>query len=461
MAGFGFSMPDFAAGLSSLNDIGERFSKIREDIESTLDATLRGEVQDDSAAFDEPEQELDDNDDRSQEEESTQPNGEPSPAAALDRDDSKDATAAEDLPTGPPAAELALLRETLRVREQQAEQAAIQMAHMASVVEQLTQRNEELALKAAAVSQQDVEELERDFSARLAAAERKAYALTKERDMLRRSCEQTTALQDKLKEKDEMIQEVMAEGEKLSKKQLAQETTLRKLRQQNRELSGQVEDLGARLGTAQQAASEAGARVESALAELAAQREQHAAQLAADRATHAQALQEAHAAQAAAEQRAADAARTGAVQQLRGSETRAAALEKSLAELRAEAEAQRMRWEEREELLSGEVTALQRRCAVAEARSADVEASLPSATRPLLHQLEAMQAAAVSQAEAWAAAEREAVARLEAALQAGRREKDERIEELVADLSDARALYRQQIEFMADRLAELQLKQRQ
>lgn len=89
----------------------------------------------------------------------------------------------------------------------------------------------------------------------------------------------------------------MAEGEKLSKKQLAQETTLRKLRQQNRELSGQVEDLGARLGAAQQAASEAAARVESALAELAAQREQHAAQLAADRATHAQALQEAHAAQ--------------------------------------------------------------------------------------------------------------------------------------------------------------------
>ncbi|KAL6771040.1 hypothetical protein ACKKBF_B33680 [Auxenochlorella protothecoides x Auxenochlorella symbiontica] len=645
MAGFGFSMPDFAAGLSSLNDIGERFSKIREDIESTLDATLRGEVQDDSAASDEPEQgeeetsavaetlppvpdaaetasdpteavleaakaaeghstpgsdarsegwsedddvglqaaplspahpsssrdapaaadggprpkqherqeasdpdsprqqspqalsageaqpssgndapadaprvqkpddiveskgkaaslderpakaehqqlssaaatatpagtttaaeaagsgqtspsaaapsrdpELDGNDDRSQEEESTQPNGEPSPAAALDRDDSKDATgdqgmavqiqedasvlsplpkasddgpspAAEDLPMGPPAAELALLRETLRVREQQAEQAAIQMAHMASVIERLTQRNEELALKAAAVSQQDVEELERDFSARLAAAERKAYALTKERDMLRRSCEQTTALQDKLKEKDEMIQEVMAEGEKLSKKQLAQETTLRKLRQQNRELSGQVEDLGARLGAAQQAASEAGARVESALAELAAQREQHAAQLAADRATHAQALQEAHAAQAAAEQRAADAARTGAVQQLRGSETRAAALEESLAELRAEAEAQRMRWEEREELLSGEVTALQRRCAVAEARSADVEASLPSATRPLLHQLEAMQATAVSQAEAWAAAEREAAVRLEAALQAGRRAEEGR-----------------------------------
>lgn len=43
MAGFGFSLPDFSAGLSSLNDIGERFAKIREDIESTLDATLRGD----------------------------------------------------------------------------------------------------------------------------------------------------------------------------------------------------------------------------------------------------------------------------------------------------------------------------------------------------------------------------------------------------------------------------------
>lgn len=35
-------------------------------------------------------------------------------------------------------------------------------------------------------------------------------------------------------------------------------------------------------------------------------------------------------------------------------------------------------------------------------------------------------------------------------------EKDERIEELVADLSESRTLYHQQIEFMADRLAQLQ-----
>ena len=42
----------------------------------------------------------------------------------------------------------------------------------------------------------------------------------------------------------------------------------------------------------------------------------------------------------------------------------------------------------------------------AEARHEELSAKLPEATRPLLRQMEAMQAAAAAQAEAWAAAER-------------------------------------------------------
>lgn len=50
MAGFGFSFTDLTSGLASLNDIGERFNKIREDIESTLDKTLGAALPNDPQA---------------------------------------------------------------------------------------------------------------------------------------------------------------------------------------------------------------------------------------------------------------------------------------------------------------------------------------------------------------------------------------------------------------------------
>lgn len=53
--------------------------------------------------------------------------------------------------------------------------------------------------------------------------------------------------------------------------------------------------------------------------------------------------------------------------------------------------AQRSAADEREELLSGEVAELQRRCGEAEARQQEMAARLPEATTPLLRQIEAMQ----------------------------------------------------------------------
>lgn len=76
---------------------------------------------------------------------------------------------------------------------------------------------------------------------------------------------------------------------------------------------------------------------------------------------------------------------------------------------------QRASADEREELLAGEVSGLQRRCAEAEARQQEVAARIPEATQPLMRQLEAMQAAATQQAAAWAEAERGLQERLRAA----------------------------------------------
>jgi hypothetical protein len=58
---------------------------------------------------------------------------------------------------------------------------------------------------------------------------------------------------------------------------------------------------------------------------------------------------------------------------------------------------------------------MQRRGQAAESRHEELAAALPEATRPLLRQIEAMQAAAGAHAQAWAAAERSLQERLSAA----------------------------------------------
>ncbi|KAI5317075.1 hypothetical protein L3X38_036782 [Prunus dulcis] len=81
----------------------------------------------------------------------------------------------------------------------------------------------------------EVESLREEYHQRVATLERKVYALTKERDTLRREQNKKSDAAALLKEKDEIINQVMAEGEELSKKQAAQEGQIRKLRAQIRE----------------------------------------------------------------------------------------------------------------------------------------------------------------------------------------------------------------------------------
>lgn len=179
-------------------------------------------------------------------------------------------------------------------------------------------RNEELARKSAKASEEDIKQLTEEMEARLGASERKVYALTKEREMLRRGNEKLASANDLLKEKDNIIaqvtrllaarlaegrtggafqgangrfvltfslsvcqykpqprsrrgagslsheqvvreqwppllpaleswdwSQVMAEGEQLSKKQLAQESTIKKLRQQLKEAEISRKELAA------------------------------------------------------------------------------------------------------------------------------------------------------------------------------------------------------------------------
>ncbi len=71
----------------------------------------------------------------------------------------------------------------------------------------LQAKNEELARKSAAISEEDMEAVRAEFEARLGAADRKVYALTKERDALRRGADKLNSANDLVKEKDAIIQQ--------------------------------------------------------------------------------------------------------------------------------------------------------------------------------------------------------------------------------------------------------------
>ena len=69
-------------------------------------------------------------------------------------------------------------------------------------------KNEELVVKAAKVSEEDMAAVQAECERRLGAAERKVYALVKERDALRRGSDKLSSAHDLLKEKDSIIAQV-------------------------------------------------------------------------------------------------------------------------------------------------------------------------------------------------------------------------------------------------------------
>ncbi len=72
----------------------------------------------------------------------------------------------------------------------------------------LQARNEELVIKAAKVSEEDMAAVQAECERRLGAAEHKVYALVKERDALRRGSDKLSSAHDLLKEKDSIIAQV-------------------------------------------------------------------------------------------------------------------------------------------------------------------------------------------------------------------------------------------------------------
>ncbi|KAK6125079.1 hypothetical protein DH2020_041195 [Rehmannia glutinosa] len=264
-------------------------------------------------------------------------------------------------------------------------------------------------------SEADIESLREEYHQRVAAVERKVYALTRERDTLRREQNRKSDAAALLKEKDEIINQVMAEGEQLSKKQAAQESHIRKLRAQIRELEEEKKGLLTKLQVEEnkvESLKRDKAATENLLQETV---ENHQAELSTQKEYFTNALNAAKEAEALAEARANTEARTELESRLREAEDRESVLVQTLDELRQTLSRREQQAVFREDMLRRDIEDLQKRYQESERRCEELITQVPDSTRPLLRQIEAMQETAARRAEAWVAVERSLNSRLQEA----------------------------------------------
>ncbi|KAL2609084.1 hypothetical protein R1flu_027657 [Riccia fluitans] len=310
------------------------------------------------------------------------------------------------------SAELKMMEAALQGAAKQSQMKADEITRLMGENEKLKLALDDLKAKSNDV---ELDALREEYQQRLGAAERKVYALTKERDMLRREQSRKNDSSILLKEKDEIIKQVMAEGEELSKKQAALEGTVKKLRAQIRELEEEKQRLSSKLQVEEGKVESI--RKDKMMTEKALQDavERGQTEVAALREYYTNALNEAKDAEAQAEARADSEAKADLERRCRESADREAALLQSLEELRQALSATEQQAAYREDMLRGDLEDLERRCQAAEARYDELLANMPDSTQPFLRQIEGLEEAAASRAELWAMQERSLNSRLQEA----------------------------------------------
>ncbi|CAN6359184.1 unnamed protein product [Urochloa humidicola] len=316
-------------------------------------------------------------------------------------------------------AELEKLRHEMKMMEAALQGAARQSQSKADEIARLMNENEQLKstiddLKSKS-SEAEMDALKDEYHQRVATLERKVYALTKERDTLRREQNKKSDAAALLKEKDEIITQVMAEGEELSKKQAAQEATIRKLRAQIRELEEEKQRLNSKIQveeTKVESIKRDKATTEKLLQETI---ERNQTELAAQKEFYTNALNAAKEAEALAEARVNSEAKVELESLLREAGEKENMLIKTIEELRHSLTRQEQEAAFREERLKRDYDDLQKRYQASELRYNELVTQVPESTRPLLRQIEAMQETAARREEAWAGVERTLNSRLQEA----------------------------------------------
>ncbi|XP_023007438.1 golgin candidate 5-like [Cucurbita maxima] len=315
--------------------------------------------------------------------------------------------------------ELEKMKAEMKKKETALQGAVRQAQAKADEIEKLMNENEHLntvieKLKKKS-SDAEIESLREEYHQRVSTLERKVYALTKERDTLRREQNKKSDAASLLKEKDEIINQVMAEGEELSKKQATQESHIRKLRAQIRELEEEKKGLMTKLQVEENIVDSI--KRDKTATEMLLQEtiEKHQTELAAQKEYYTSALTAAKEAENLAEARANSEARSELESRLREAEDRETMLVQTLEELRQTLSRKEQQAVFREDMLRGDIEDLQKRYQASERRCEELITQVPESTRPLLRQIEAIQETTARRAEVWASVERSLNSRLQEA----------------------------------------------
>ena len=283
-------------------------------------------------------------------------------------------------------AELAVTRETLNAREAQLHKSASKATAAAEL---------ELALN--------------ELRDKLAAAEHATGQAIKERDQWKRQYEKSGDNAMLLKEKDAIIQEVMEEGENLSKKQMEMEMRLRERAKEIKDLKEKQADLVEQAVAAKR--TEFQADLKSAMARAAKELDEQ-------KSYYIQQLTSAKTAAAAAEAATDSAARQTLGKQLKEAEESIESLKEQVEGLQQALTRASEKAAAREERLAEDLRDAEQRLQESDARHEELAQRLPESTRPLLRQIETMRAQESERAEAWSGAERAMLARVAAAEEA-------------------------------------------
>ncbi|CAI9262802.1 unnamed protein product [Lactuca saligna] len=258
-----------------------------------------------------------------------------------------------------------------------------------------------------------MESLQEECHQRVSNLERKVYALTRERDTLRREQNKRSDATALLKEKDDIITQVMEEGEKLSKKQAVQESTIRKLRAQIREFEDEKKGFISKLQAEENKVENLKSKKAATEKLLQETIEKNQSEVAIQKEYYLNALSVAKEAKAVAEARVNDEARTELEIDLKEARERESMLIQTLEELRQTLSRKEQQEIYREDMLRREIDDLQKRYKASEHRCEVLVMQVPESTRPLLRQIEAMQETTSRKVEAWAAVERSLNIRLQ------------------------------------------------
>lgn len=214
--------------------------------------------------------------------------------------------------------------------------------------------------------------------------------LMEEKMALENKAKAASTLQQQIKTKDAEIEEILHEGEALSKKQLQMETLVKQLRIEISSLQDQVDRQEttitadkAHIAALEQAKEDLESMVETS-------KDNQNGLVQSLKSEHEKTIKELRTELIAAERKMENMEKSGASRKLRDAESKCEALQASIESIREEMRRQRQNADEREDMLSAEISVLQEACSEAEVRQQDFENKLKLATSPLLAEIDVL-----------------------------------------------------------------------